>query len=229
MNVLGIETSTSVCSAAICRDDRVVAEYTLDLPAYHSERLVPMAVRLLSDCGIALDELDGVAVAGGPGSYTGLRIGMSTAKGLCLSLKIPLAAVSTLAAMALTVVRADEPVCAMLDARRGEVYAGVYTIGEAGLACPVADSAVHLDDLLGVLPRPLLIIGDGAEKYRSEIKASLGDDARFLCGRPCRPSAGSVALLGADRLLAGIHSDPASVEPQYLRRTQAERSRECCA
>jgi len=226
MAVLGFETSTPVCSVALADADRVLGEYTLELGGHHSERLLPMSERLLQDAGIGISELEGVSVASGPGSFTGLRIGMSTAKGLCLALDFPLLPIPTLAGMAFQVAYDGMPVCAMLDARRGEVYAGVYRLEGRRLLSVAADAAVSMEDLLPCLPRPVLFVGDGAQVHRSRILSSLDSDAFFVPRPFSHPTAASIALLGAVKLNEGATVDACLAEPCYLRRTQAERARE---
>ncbi len=226
MRVLGIETSTPVCSVALVDSERVVAEYTLDVGVGHAERLLPMVRRILEDAGLQVSDLDGVAVAAGPGSFTGLRIGMSAAKGLCLASDLSLLAVPTLEGLALPMVSAGLPVCSMLDARRGEVYAGVYGLDGERLVSLVADDALPVEGLLPRLPRPVRFVGEGAVVYRERILDALGEEARFVPGASNHPGAASVALLGEIRLAAGEVADLASAEPNYLRRSQAERVRE---
>ena len=227
MRVLGIETSTPACGVALADSGRAIAEYTLDAGVHHAERLSLMIRRVLEDTGFALSDLGGVAVAAGPGSFTGLRIGMGTAKGICLACGLPLLAVPTLEGLALRAAFSGLPVCAMLDARRGEVYAGVYHLeGERPIAL-ARDAAVCVGDLLPRLPRPLLFVGAGA--YRGQIREALGGDAHFAPDAFSRPAAAAVALLGAFRLKEGRVEDLFEAEPTYLRRAQAERLREAGA
>ena len=180
MRILGIETSTPVCGVALVDSEWVVAEYTLDAGVGHAERLLPMVRRILEDAGLQPSDLDGVAVAAGPGSFTGLRIGMSTAKGLCLASDLPLLAVPTLEGLALRMASAGLPVCSMLDARRGEVYAGVYGLDGERLVSLVADDALPVEGLLPRLPRPVRFVGEGAVVYRERILDALGEEARFV-------------------------------------------------
>ena len=226
MRVLGIETSTPVCSVALADSDRVLAEYTLDVGTQHAERLSPMVQRILADTGLTASDLEGVAVAAGPGSFTGLRIGMSTAKGLCLASGLPLMAVPTLEGLALRAAVAGLPVCPMLDARRGEVYAGVYRLDGERPVVLVCDAAICVEDLLPKLPRPVLFVGDGAIAYRSRILEALGGEAHFVPEAFSRPAAAAVALLGTARLREGMVEDLSEAEPTYLKRSQAERLRE---
>ncbi|MCZ6633155.1 MAG: tRNA (adenosine(37)-N6)-threonylcarbamoyltransferase complex dimerization subunit type 1 TsaB [bacterium] len=226
MLVLGLETSTPVCSVALSDAEHILAEYTLELGIHHSERLLPMVQRILDDAAVSLPDLSGIAIASGPGSFTGLRIGMSTAKGLCMALDISLLAVPTLQALAFSVLSNGMAVCAMLDARREEVYGGVYRL-EAGVPVVfVEDQAGCVTSFLSELPRPVWFTGDGARAYRKQIVEAMGADAHFVPNAMGRPQAGSVAQLGIRLLNRGDVSDPGVVEPTYLRRSQAEQVRE---
>jgi tRNA threonylcarbamoyladenosine biosynthesis protein TsaB len=226
MRVLGIETATPVCSVALADSDRVVAEYTLDVGVQHARRVLPMVQRVLEDAGMGPSDLDGVGVSAGPGSFTGLRIGMSSAKGLCLASGLSLLSVPTLEALALRVAVGGMATCSMLDARRGEVYAGVYQLDGKRLACLVPDAVLGVGDLLGRLSRPVLFVGEGAVVYRDRILDVLEGEAHFVSGALNRPGAASVALLGIRRLMAGEVEDLSKAEPSYLRRSQAEWVRE---
>ncbi|MFT5366949.1 MAG: tRNA threonylcarbamoyladenosine biosynthesis protein TsaB [Candidatus Latescibacterota bacterium] len=226
MLVLGIETSTPICGIALVEDDTVCAQYTLDLGIHHSEHLFPMIQRVLADRGVRVGDLDGIAVASGPGSFTGLRIGLASAKSLCMSAGVPLVGVSTLAGMAFSIGCEGIPVCAMLDARRDQVYAGIYEFLEGKPVSSLADCAAGIEDVLGTLPRPVLLLGDGAWVHYERIKAHLGADASFVNTHLGRPNAGAIALLGGYQLLQGDDVDIDTFEPQYLRTSQAEQVRE---
>ncbi len=221
MYVLGIETSTPVCSVGLVEDDCVLTSYSQNTGLRHAERAMSMVERAVEDAGLVPADLHGVAVASGPGSFTGLRIGMAAAKGLCISLNLPLLAVPTLKAMAAPFVFAGMPVCAILDASRGGVYAGVYSLDAGALTAHLADGAFLLEDLMPRLPRPVLFAGEGGLAYRDRIAAYMGEDARFAPGA-AHPSGASVALLGVEALQAGHAVDVATAEPEYLRRSQAE-------
>jgi tRNA threonylcarbamoyladenosine biosynthesis protein TsaB len=223
--ILGIETSTRVCSVALADADRVVVEYTLNAGVHHAERLVPMVTSVLEQADRAPADLSGVAVASGPGSFTGLRIGMSTAKGLCAGAGLALIAVPTLEALAHQASPQDVAVCPVLDARRGQVYAGLYRCQDGRLVRLAPDGVVDVADLARQLPRPVLLLGEGAEAYRDEIACSLGEAAQFAPAHLGLPRAGQVALLGARKAAAGDTEDLSDAEPLYLRRSQAERAR----
>ncbi len=224
LKFLGIETSTPVCSVALSCDARVVVEYTLELGSHHSERLQPMVERVLREAGLSVGDLDGVAVAAGPGSFTGLRIGMGLAKGLCRGADLAFVRVSTLAAMAFGAGVEGVPVCPMLDARRGDVYAGVYDLVAGDPISRIPDRADAVSNWVTRLPRPVTVVGDGVEAYRDVIVNALGREAYFATLG--RPTAGAVALLGQARCERGEVDDMETAEPFYLRRTQAERVRE---
>ncbi len=223
---LGIETSTPVCSVALACDARVVVEYTLELGSHHSERLQPMVEMALREAGLSVGDLDGVAVAAGPGSFTGLRIGMGLAKGLCRGADLVCVCVSTLAAMAFGTGVEGVPICPMLDARRGDVYAGVYDLVAGDPISRMPDCADAVSNWVTRLPRPVTVVGDGAQAHRDVIVDALGRDAYFANATLGRPTAGAVALLGQARCEREEVDDAETAEPFYLRRTQAERVRE---
>src|SRR6267142_5555675 len=154
MRTLAVETSTLAGGAALLDGDLVVGEYVLDIRITHSERLMATIDRLLSDAGWSVRDLEGLAVSVGPGSFTGLRIGVSTVKGLALALAIPIAAVPTLDAMAATVPWSALPVCPVLQARRGEVYASRYRHDGDGLRREWDYLALSPEELAGRLGEP---------------------------------------------------------------------------
>ncbi len=222
MYVLGIDTSTQVCSVGIARQARVLANHSLDEGVQHAERLVPMIQQVLADANLKLNALAGVAVASGPGSFTGLRIGMATAKGICLASGIPLVTVSTLAALAFGRLDLDLPVCAMLDARRDQIYAGVYRKDADKTNCLVEDMAIRIDELLSMIPNQAIIVGQGAQVHHHRILEKMGEDTKFFFDPP---GGGNVAALGCARVALRDFAELESVEPRYLRASQAERTR----
>lgn len=215
-----------MCSVALACDARVVVEYTLELGSHHSERLQPMVEMVLREAGLSVGDLDGVAVAAGPGSFTGLRIGMGLAKGLCRGANLVFVCVSTLASLAFGTGVEGVPVCSMLDARRGDVYAGVYDLVAGGAISRMPDRADAVSNWVMRLPRPVTVVGDGAWAHRDVIVDALGRDAFFANATLGRPTAGAVALLGQVRCERGEVDDAETAEPFYLRRTQAERVRD---
>src|SRR6267378_930979 len=162
MRTLAVETSTLAGGAALLDGDLVIGEYVLDIRITHSERLMATIDRLLSDAAWSVRDLEGLAVSVGPGSFTGLRIGLSTVKGLALALALPIAAVPTLDAMAATLPFAALPVVPVLDARKREVYASLYR-WDGGAMRRVWDYlALAPADLAQRLGEPTVLLGDGA-------------------------------------------------------------------
>ncbi|MBI2160997.1 MAG: tRNA (adenosine(37)-N6)-threonylcarbamoyltransferase complex dimerization subunit type 1 TsaB [Candidatus Rokubacteria bacterium] len=222
MRVLAVETSTLAGGAAILDGDRVVGQYLLDVSVTHSERLMVAIDRLLGDAGWTPRDLDGLAVAIGPGSFTGLRIGLSTVKGLALALSIPVAGVPTLDAMAATVPFAALPVCPVLDARKREVYASLYRWDGQTMCREWDYLALAPDELARRLAEPVILLGDAARAIRTE-------HARLAPPTHRAPSPACVGLLGSARLRAGETVAPAALVPIYLRPSEAELKRRAVA
>jgi len=218
MRVLAVETSTLSGGAALLDGERVVGEYVLDVRVTHSERLLTAIDQLLTDAGWSARDLEGLAVAVGPGSFTGLRVGLSTVKGLALALSIPVAAVPTLDAMAATLPFAALPVCPVLDARKREVYASLYRWDGLAMRREWDYLAIAPDDLARRLDEPVIVLGDGADAIDSPF-------ARRV--RPPRrgPAPAVVGALGQARLALGDTVPVAELAPIYLRPSEAELKR----
>lgn len=222
MLVLGIETSTTQGGVAIVGEDRVLCEAILNVEVTHSERLLPAVDRALGEARVSLEALGGIAVSIGPGSFTGLRIGLSTAKGLAYATGLPLVGVSTLEAMAWALPAARWQICPVLDARKQEVYAALFRHEPAGLRRIADDAAMAPDDLCRRIRHPTLFLGDGLATYGALFRERLG--ARMLlpplASRGARPAC--VAELGRQRLLRGERDLVESLVPRYLRPSEAE-------
>ncbi len=223
MRLLGIETSTLTGSVALLDDDVVVAEYSLNVATTHSERLLASVHRLLEESGFTLTSLDGLAVSVGPGSFTGLRIGLATAKGLAFASGHPLVGVPTLDALAWGVPFATYPVCPLLDAKKGEVYSALYRHRQGNLERVTEYRVLPADHLLNELGEgPICFLGDGVLAYRDQIVQAMGERAYFVPPSRRYPSAACVAELGAHRLAEGDAPDPAALVPIYVRPSEAE-------
>jgi tRNA threonylcarbamoyladenosine biosynthesis protein TsaB len=222
MYVLGIETSTKTGSVAIVSEQGVVAQYSLNIEVTHSERLMSTVDRVLKDTGLTVVQIDGFSVAIGPGSFTGLRIGLSTVKGLALVTGRPTAAVPTLLALAWNLPFAACPVCPMLDARKSEVYAAIYSFDGAAYAQLMPETAISIRGLAEKISGEILFTGEAAHIYRQEIVKQFGDRARFAPLSAALPSAAIVAELGLDMLKHGKRTDADSLTPLYIRRPEAE-------
>ena len=224
MLILAFESSAKPASAALVRDGKLLAQSTQVSALTHSRTLLPMAEDLLKNTGVTLDEVDAFAVAHGPGSFTGIRIGVSTVKGLCWGAEKPCVGVSTLEAMAWHGLAAGGLVCPVMDARRSQVYNALFEIREGRPQRLTEDRPIALADLaeeLKALDRPAFLIGDGAELARRYFEAN---------SVPCEvapenllwQSAWGVAMAAADKTPGNADS----LLPVYLRLSQAERERQ---
>jgi tRNA threonylcarbamoyladenosine biosynthesis protein TsaB len=218
MRVLAVETSTLSGGAALLDSERVVGEYTLDVRLTHSERLMAAIDRLLTDAGWTARDLEGIAVTVGPGSFTGLRVGLSTVKGLALALSIPVAAVPTLDAMAAMLPFASLPVCPVLDARKGEVYASLYRWDGLGMRREWDYLAIAPDELARRLDEPVIVVGGGADAISSLFVRHVQPPRRG-------PAPAVVGALGHARLAIGETVAAADLLPIYLRPSEAELKR----
>ncbi|NLJ26005.1 MAG: tRNA (adenosine(37)-N6)-threonylcarbamoyltransferase complex dimerization subunit type 1 TsaB [Firmicutes bacterium] len=226
MRVLGIDTATATGSVALLDGEQVVGEYLLNIQATHSERLLPALVLILEDAGWSGETIDGIAVATGPGSFTGLRIGVATAKALAYTWGKPLIGVTVLEGLAFQVGFAAEWVTSLVDARHGEVYGCLYRVN--GIpemvtqywAGPIGD---FLQEVVAVAQAPICFAGDGAVAYWETITEIVGNGAKRPISNSIHLRASSIALLGRQRLLAGERHDPLALAPLYLRLAEAER------
>lgn len=219
MKILGIETSTFSGSVSVSDDDAVLCEYVFNTGPRHNEVLIPTVKRLLSDCGLEKDDLDAVCVSLGPGSFTSLRIGVSTAKALCYFLRADLAGVPSLEILASNALWCGDTVCAMTDAGRGEVFFSFYD-PESTEMTP-AEIATPESVCAGVR-RKTVFVGSGALLHENFIRDSVGDMAVFLPANLNTPRASGCALLGREKILSGHKDDPFTLNPFYLRRSAAE-------
>ena len=222
MRVLAVETSTRAGGVALLDDDRLVAEYLLDVSVTHSERLMSAVDRVLADARWAARQLEGLAVAIGPGSFTGLRVAVSTVKGLALALDLPVAPVPTLDAMAAALPWAALPVCPVLDARKGEVYAALYRWDGTAMQREWEYAALSPQALAERLTEPVILAGDGAPAVRSPHARAVPPPRRL-------PSPACVGVLGLERLRRGDSVTAAALAPLYLRPSEAELKRRVLA
>lgn len=230
MKVLAVESSTMTGAVALLDGDRAVAEYRLNIEMTHSERLLPAVDHLLTTARVQLADVDGFAVAIGPGSFTGLRIGVSTVKSLAFATGRPLRGVPTLDALAWTLPFAAVPLCPLLNARKGEVYAALYRT-DGGRLERLSDyralSPARLGAELAAEPSrgPVVFLGDGAVAYRDVLLRALGAQAWFAPPSHGIPSAVTVADLARVALSRGEADDPERLVPLYVRPSEAELSR----
>lgn len=222
--LLAIESSTGVGSVAIGVDGRLIAEVVREVGAGHSSALLPAADEVLRAARLVPRDLAGIVVGSGPGSFTGLRIAAATAKGMVRALGIPLFGYSGLLAAAASAWAAETPVCALFDARQGDVFAAVYTFpGGGGVKVRLAPTALPLRELIERFRREEapLFIGDGALLHRQELERELG--ARVGPAELAQPRASALLWLVENLPEQGRIVDPAGWEPEYLRASGAER------
>jgi tRNA threonylcarbamoyladenosine biosynthesis protein TsaB len=223
MRILAADTSTKTGSVAVVEDESLVAEYTLNVSETHSARLMPTIDRVLNDAELGIEDIDALAIAIGPGSFTGLRIGLATFKGLALAAEKKLVAVPTLDALASSISFSDHIVCPILDARMGEVYAALYKFSD-GLCEKVSkDMVLAVEDLFREVDGKVVILGDGIALHRDRIVAVLGERAVFAPQRLWIPRAVNVAAIARSRVERGDSDDIGALEPIYLRQSEAER------
>ena len=224
MFVLGIETATRVGSVAVVNDDQLVGEYTLNVGLTHSERLLPVVDHLLKSIDVSFSRIDAMAVSLGPGSFTGLRIGVSTIKGLLLAAEKPLVGVPTLDSLAHNYPCSEIIICPMLDARKNEVFTAFYR-WETTLALKklTPDLALSPQKLLQNITEKVIFLGDGSQVYRSLIEETLGPKAFFVPPHLSHPRAGTIAWLGLEAIKKGKTQGVDQLTPIYVRSPEVER------
>lgn len=227
MRILAFETSAKAASAALLEDGRLLGEYYQNSGQTHSRTAVKLAEDLLRNCDLTPGDVDYVAYANGPGSFTGIRIGVAAAKGFCWGLELPCLPVSTLEAMAYSRSDCEGTVCCCMDARRSQIYNAVFSVAGGKVLRLREDRAIAVEELgreLPEFPGPVWLTGDGAEltwKALHEEHPSLRLTAEHL--RQQRAS--GVALAALQALRRGEAVSAAFTQPNYLRLSQAERER----
>lgn len=223
MIVVGLETSSTIAGIAVIRDHQVMAEASQELGGVHAEKLPGMLERTMGDLDVQWSDVEGFAISIGPGSYTGLRVGLSLVKGLAYVTKRPVAAVPTLDTIAFQVPCCGYPVHVLTDARRGQVYEARYDTSGCRTERQTEYRVGLLEDVLASIGDKVLLVGNGVDAYRPDIVAILGDRACFPPAGAGRLMASSTAFLGLDRLKRGEQSDLNALEPLYLRKADFAR------
>ena len=228
MNILGIDSSGLVASVALQSDDKLVGEYTIHNKKTHSQTLLPMIHDMLEMADVSVKELDAIAIASGPGSFTGLRIGAATAKGLGGALSIPLIAVPTLEGLAYNLAGAEALVCPIMDARRQQAYYGIYDVSKEVPVEIEKPDAAPIEVVLQKAKetkREVIFLGDGVPVFQEKIKQCEGLLYRFCADSVRYQRASSVTALGKKYYEQGRKMKAAEFAPMYLRLSQAERER----
>lgn len=228
MRVIAVDSSGLVATVAVVEDESLIAEYTINYKKTHSQTLLPMLQEVVKMTEMELGSADAIAVAAGPGSFTGLRIGSATAKGLGLALDIPLIPVPTVDALSYNLWGSDKIICPIMDARREQVYTGIYEFVDGQhtvIEKQMAISIYELIDKLNKLGREVIFLGDGVPVYKDIITKEAGFGASFAPAHMNRQRAGSVGVLGIKLYNEGCYENARDHKPDYLRLSQAERER----
>lgn len=226
MNLLSFESSAKTASVALLQDGVLIGEYTQNCGQTHSRTLLKMAEDLIKNCGLTISDVSAVAVAAGPGSFTGLRIGIAAAKGFAWGGEMPCIGVSTLEAMAIGKAQTNCVLCCAMDARRNQVYNALFSFENGALTRLCEDRAISVEDLekeLKKIKKVKIMVGDGAKLcYNTFDKNSeyilLPEHLRYQ-------SAAGVALCAYPRLMSGDFVPAGELKPNYIRISQAERER----
>ena len=227
MRILALDSSGLVATVAILEDEQTIAEYTVNYKKTHSQTLLPMLDEIVKMTEFDISTIDAIAVAGGPGSFTGLRIGSATAKGLGLALDKPLIHIPTVDGMAYNMFGNSGIICPIMDARRNQVYTGLYRFGkefevvEEQMAIPVSE----LIEKLNAYGEKVTFLGDGVPVYAEQLKTGLTVEYVFAPAHMNRQSAAAVGALGMKYFEAGKVESARDHQPDYLRLSQAERER----
>ncbi len=232
MKLLALDSSGLVASVALAEDDHLIAEYTIQYKKTHSQTLLPMLEAIKNMVELDLSTVDAIAVAAGPGSFTGLRIGSATAKGLALALKKPIVPVPTVEGLAYQMYGTDALVCPIMDARRGQVYSGIYEfIFEKDhydmrvIKEQCAAAFEEIAEKLNGLGRQVIFLGDGVPVFRERMAEVMTVPYLLAPAHRSRQSAACIAALGSVYYAQGRLESGEEHAPQYLRLSQAERER----
>lgn len=228
MKILAVDSSGLVASVAIVEDDNLVAEYTVNYKKTHSQTLLPMLDEIVKMTETDLNSIDVIAVAKGPGSFTGLRIGTATVKGLCLALDKPIIGVPTVEGLAMNLYDTKSLICPIMDARRNQVYTGLYRFQEHVLKVvkdqlPIA--VEELIDTLNLLGEEVVFLGDGVPVYAAVIREKLQVGYSFAPAHVNKQRASALAVRAIDYWKSGLFEAADDFAPEYLRMSQAERER----
>ncbi len=228
MKIIAIDSSGLVASVAILENDKVLAEYSVNFKKTHSQTLVPMLDEIRRMIDLDLNTIDAVAVAGGPGSFTGLRIGSATAKGLGLALSIPVISVPTVDALSFNLWGISEIICPIMDARRNQVYTGLYRFEKSNHIVLMKQCAISIDELIEEINsrnESVIFLGDGVPVFRDVICEKCSVNVDFAPPHMNAQRAGALAVLAAKMYREGKYETAAEHKPDYLRLSQAERER----
>ena len=228
MKILAVDSSGLVASVAVVMDDNLLGEFTINYKNTHSQTLLPMLDELADMIELDLNTLDAIAVAGGPGSFTGLRIGSATVKGLALALDKPVIQIPTVDALAYNLCGHRNLVCPLMDARRNQTYTGLYQFDGNQMQVIKEQCAVEIAAIVAEINnigKPVVFLGDGVAVFRDYIAEHCKTGYTFAPAHLNKQRAGTVAALAEEYYKQGKIMDAAEHKPEYLRLSQAERER----
>jgi len=224
LTVLALDTSSKVVSIAIVSSESLMAEHFTEVKEGScSEILMPLIDRVIKGSGLTVGDIDGFGVGCGPGSFTGLRIGIGTIKGLAFACRRPVVGISSMDAISMNVPYTERPICSMIDARMGEVYAAIYRFDNGKTIKRVTDiMAVHPQILIDKIKEDTLFLGSGAILYSAIIEEALESRAEFLAEELSFPRASVIGRLAQKEIFMGHGMEAGDILPLYIRPSQAE-------
>jgi tRNA threonylcarbamoyladenosine biosynthesis protein TsaB len=226
MKILALDTSGLVASVSLIEDDNLVAEYTINYKKTHSQTLLPMIDEIVKMVNLDLIDIDAIAVASGPGSFTGLRIGSATAKGLGLALNKPLISIPTVDGLAYNLFGTNQLICPLMDAKRNQVYTGLYEFQNDNFVVLEEQMAIGIEEIIDRInkkERSVIFLGDGVVPYREIIDEKMTVPYLFAPAHMSKQRAGAIGTLAKLYFEQGKIESAESHEPVYLRLSQAER------
>lgn len=226
MKILALDSSGLVASVAIVEDDNLLGEYTMNYKKTHSQTLLPMLDEVAKMIELDMNSLDAIAVSKGPGSFTGLRIGSATAKGLGLALNKPIVSVPTIDAMAFNMWGAKDLVCPIMDARRQQTYTGLFEFKDGKMNTIIEQSVLMIEEIIekiNEIGKKVIFLGDGVDVFKDYIKENIKVPYEYALANNNKQRASSVAVLGEIMFKEGKDELASEHKPDYLRLSQAER------
>ncbi len=229
MKILALDSSGLVASVAVTEDDNLLGEYTINYKKTHSQTLLPMLDEVAKMIELDLKTVDVIAVSAGPGSFTGLRIGSATAKGLALALDKKIVSVPTVDALAYNIWNCTDVICPLMDARRQQTYTGLYTFEDGRMQTLLPQCVVQIEEIINKvndMGKPIVFLGDGVPVFADFIAQHCKVPYQYAPAHCNKQRAASVAALGAILYGEGKAEPAAEHKPDYLRLSQAERERQ---
>ncbi len=226
MRILAIDSSSMVATVAVTTDGGLNAEYTINHKKTHSQTLLPMIDEICKTIELEMESIDAIAISGGPGSYTGLRIGSATAKGFGLALNKPIINVPTMDALAYNMFSSQYIVCPIMDARRGQVYTGIYRFDGTEMVTIKEQCIIMIDELIYELDKigmPVMFLGDGVDTQKETIETKMSSEHYYAPASMNRHKASALASLAEIYFQDGKYENAGNHKPEYLRLSQAER------